>query len=180
MPCKLQIMVVIIILNLFLPNKGLSHDPSWDQLFCSFSSWTSKVPSPSWVFKNMLATANFQETSLLHDDAISFDIVACRPVAGQRSRVKQICNGRCWVAASQTNMFPWKQLNYNNKERWFLRGPCRDLISRTVSWESKVGAMSQLWDICQPVRTSVKNLVRIRYQETSSENIMCTAVQWSL
>jgi hypothetical protein len=35
----------------------------------------------------------------------------------------------------------------------------------------QVGAMSQLWDIRQPIRTLAENLVRIRYQETTSEDI---------
>jgi hypothetical protein len=42
-----------------------------------------------------------------------------------------------------------------------------------------VGAMSLLWDIRQPVRTLAEDIVRIRYQETTSEDIddfMCAAV----
>jgi hypothetical protein len=39
-------------------------------------------------------------------------IVACRPVAGQRARDKQIYKSRCWVTASQTNMFPLQRLKY--------------------------------------------------------------------
>jgi hypothetical protein len=31
--------------------------------------------------------------------------------------------------------------------------------------------MSQLWDICQPVRTLAEDIVQIRYQEMTSENI---------
>jgi hypothetical protein len=31
--------------------------------------------------------------------------------------------------------------------------------------------MSQLWDICQPVRTLAENMVRIRCQETTSEDM---------
>jgi hypothetical protein len=36
-------------------------------------------------------------------------------------------------------------------------------------WEL-VGAMSQLWDIHQPVRTLAEDIVRICYQETTSED----------
>jgi hypothetical protein len=42
-----------------------------------------------------------------------------------------------------------------------------------------VGALSEPWDIRQPVRTLAENIVRIRYQETNSEKIedfMCAAV----
>jgi hypothetical protein len=42
-----------------------------------------------------------------------------------------------------------------------------------------VGAMSQLWDIRQPVRTLAEDSVKIRYQETTSEDtedFMCAAV----
>jgi hypothetical protein len=38
---------------------------------------------------------------------------------------------RYWVTPSQTNMFPWKLLEYNN-ERCFLRGPSRDDIMRSI------------------------------------------------
>jgi hypothetical protein len=37
----------------------------------------------------------------------------------------------------------------------------------------------QLWDICQPVRTLAENTVRIRHQETTSEDMedfMCAVV----
>jgi hypothetical protein len=34
-----------------------------------------------------------------------------------------------------------------------------------------VGTMFQLWDIRQPVRTLTENIIRIRYQETTSEDI---------
>jgi hypothetical protein len=63
------------------------------------------------------------------------NIVACWPVAGQRPRDKQIYGSRWWVKASQTNMFPRKRLNYKNEERSLLRGWCRDVITRSVSWE---------------------------------------------
>jgi hypothetical protein len=39
--------------------------------------------------------------------------------------------------------------------------------------------MSQRWDICQPVRTLAKDIVRIHYQEMTSEDIedfMCVTV----
>jgi hypothetical protein len=45
------------------------------------------------------------------------------------------------------------------------------------SWT--VAAMSELWDIRQPVRTLAENIVRIRYQETTSEDqedFICAAV----
>jgi hypothetical protein len=31
--------------------------------------------------------------------------------------------------------------------------------------------MNQLWDIRQPVRTSAEDIVRIRYKETTSEDV---------
>jgi hypothetical protein len=40
--------------------------------------------------------------------------------------------------------------------------------------------MSQLWDIRQPVRTLAEDIVRIRYQETTSEGIedfICAAIR---
>jgi hypothetical protein len=64
----------------------------------------------------------------------------------------------------------------------FLFDPGRDVIIRTVSWESTVGATSQLWDIRQPVRSLAEDIVRIRYQETTNEDMkdcMCTAVTMS-
>jgi hypothetical protein len=75
--------------------------------------------------------------------------------------------------ALQTNMFPWQRLNYSSEERCFLHGPCQGVINRT-SLE-----FSQLWDIRQPVRTLAEDIVRIHYQETTSEDIedfMCGAV----
>jgi hypothetical protein len=39
--------------------------------------------------------------------------------------------------------------------------------------------MSQLWDIRQPVKTLAENIVRIRYKETTSEDMeefMCAAI----
>jgi hypothetical protein len=42
-----------------------------------------------------------------------------------------------------------------------------------------VGAVSQLWDTRQPVRTSAEDIVVIRYQETTSEDkedFVCAAV----
>jgi hypothetical protein len=106
------------------------------------------------------------------------DIVACRPIAGQQLSYKQIHKSCCWVTASQTNMFPWKWLNYNNEEHCFPCSPCLDVITRIVSWESTVGAVSQLCDIHQPVRTSAEDIVRIHYQETTNENKH--RLQWSL
>jgi hypothetical protein len=53
---------------------------------------------------------------------------------------------------------------YNNEERCFLRGPCRGIISGTKL------ELSVLWDIHQTVRTLGVGIVRIRYQETTSEN----------
>jgi hypothetical protein len=41
-------------------------------------------------------------------------------------------NSHYRVTTSQTNMFPWPQLNYNKEEQNFLCGPCRDVISRTI------------------------------------------------
>jgi hypothetical protein len=62
-------------------------------------------------------------------------------------------------------MFPRKILNYNDEKRCLLRGQCRGVINGT-SLE-----FSQLWDIRWPVRTLAGDIVRIRYQETTSEDI---------
>jgi hypothetical protein len=117
-------------------------------------------------------------------------IVACRPVAEQRPRDMKIYKSRCWVTASQTNIFPRKQLNYN-EERCFLCGPYRVVISGTILelqsvseensrrlvWDGRqsgsyrVGAASQLWGIRQPVRMLAEDIVRICYQETTSEDV---------
>jgi hypothetical protein len=54
-----------------------------------------------------------------------------------------------------------------------LRDPCQGIINRT-SLE-----FSQLWDIRHPVRTLAEGIVKIRYQETTCEDIegfMCAAV----
>jgi hypothetical protein len=61
--------------------------------------------------------------------------MACRPVAGQRLCDNHIYSSRYLVTASQTNMFPRQQLNYNN-EKWCSEWccPCRDVISGT-GWE---------------------------------------------
>jgi hypothetical protein len=102
-----------------------------------------------------------------------YSIVARKPVPGQRSREKKIYKSRCWVTASQTNIYPRQRLNYKNEKRCFLRRPCQGGINVT-SLE-----FSQLWDIRQPVRTLAEDNVRIRYQETTSENIedfICAAV----
>jgi hypothetical protein len=52
--------------------------------------------------------------------------VACRPIARQRSRNKQVYNSRCYVTAPQACF-------HCNRGACFLRGPCRNVISRT-SW----------------------------------------------
>jgi hypothetical protein len=47
----------------------------------------------------------------------------------------------------------------------------------------KVGAMIQLWDIGQPVRTLAEDIVRIRCKKTASEDVgdlMCAAVNIDL
>jgi hypothetical protein len=72
----------------------------------------------------------------IYDDDDDDDNVTCRPFVGQRPRDKLIHNIRYWVTASQTNMLPRQQLNYNNAERCFLCGSCGDVINGT-SWELK-------------------------------------------
>jgi hypothetical protein len=67
-----------------------------------------------------------------------YDIVACKPVAGQRQRTKQKYNSRYWVTAWQKSIFARQQLETATEEWSFLCGPCRDVISRTG------GAMSYL------------------------------------
>jgi hypothetical protein len=39
--------------------------------------------------------------------------------------------------SKQTSTFPWQKLNYNNEERRFLCGLCRDVTSRTVCGKSQ-------------------------------------------
>jgi hypothetical protein len=54
-----------------------------------------------------------------------------------------------------------------------MRGPCQGVISGTSLY------FKQLSDICQPTRTLAEDIVRIHYQETTSEDIedfMCAAV----
>jgi hypothetical protein len=75
--------------------------------------------------------------------------------------------------ASQTNMCQRQRLNYYNENRCFLRGPCQGVINGTNL------EFSQLWDIRQQVRTLAEDSARIRYQETTSEDIedfICAAV----
>jgi hypothetical protein len=60
-------------------------------------------------------------------------------------------------------MFPRKLLNYNNEELCFLCDSCGDVITRTVTWESTVGAMT--------VRMLAEDIVRVRYEGTTSEYI---------
>jgi hypothetical protein len=55
----------------------------------------------------------------------------------------------------------------------FLSWPCRDIITGTA------GATSELWDIRQSVRTLAEDIVKIHYEETTSdyiEDFMCAAV----
>jgi hypothetical protein len=66
---------------------------------------------------------------------VVYSIVARRPVARQQQRDKQIYNNRYRVTALQTNMFARQKLETATEERYFLYGPCWDVISRTVSWE---------------------------------------------
>jgi hypothetical protein len=56
-----------------------------------------------------------------------------------------------------------QQLN-NNEERCFLRGPCQCVINGTCL------ELSQLWNTRQPLRTLAEYIVRISYQETTSED----------
>jgi hypothetical protein len=70
-------------------------------------------------------------------------------------------------------MFVLQQLKTATEERCFLSGPCRDVITRTA------GAMSELCDIHEPVKTLAEDTVRIRYQEMTSEDtedFMCDEV----
>jgi hypothetical protein len=63
-------------------------------------------------------------------------------------------------------------LIYNN-ERCVLRGPCQKVIHGTYL------ELSQIWDIHQPIRTLAEGIVKIRYKETTSEDVedlMCATV----
>jgi hypothetical protein len=80
---------------------------------------------------------------------------------------------KSFVMGLQADMFPWQRLSYSNEEQCFLRGPCQGVINRTSL------KFSQWWDIHQPVRMLAEDIVRIHYQETTSEGIedfMFTAV----
>jgi hypothetical protein len=105
--------------------------------------------------------------------SLTYHTVASGSVAEQRPRDKQIYTSRCWLTASPRNMPPRKRLNHNKEKRCFLRDPCQGVINGT-SLE-----FSQLWDSRQPARTLAEYIYRIRYQETTSEDIedfMCAAV----
>jgi hypothetical protein len=90
--------------------------------------------------------------------------VTCRdPLLGNDRETNN--NKKTYVARQQATIVL-------QQERCFLCSPCRDR-SRTI------GVMSELWDIRQPVRNSAEDIVRICYQETTSEDIeefMCAAV----
>jgi hypothetical protein len=112
--------------------------------------------------------------------------VARKPAAGQRLQKKQIYKSRYWVTVSQTNIFPRQQLIYNNRSVIFCkvrvpRSYKKNKLGAVVSWvgvnqKSRMLVWdghqpeSSLWDICQSVRMYAENIVRIRYQETASEN----------
>jgi hypothetical protein len=79
------------------------------------------------------------------------NIVACRPVAGQRPRGRQIYNGHYRVTASQTNnstatvgynnnglrqQTRTQQLEIATEERCILRGPRRDVKTQVIGVES--------------------------------------------
>jgi hypothetical protein len=69
------------------------------------SNSTYTIEMFSNVFVNCTVTTEFLSVIRLKY------IVACRPVAGQRPRGKQIYNSHYWVTASQTSMLLWQQLN---------------------------------------------------------------------
>jgi hypothetical protein len=69
----------------------------------------NKWPGPRIGWKS-----HWKGQMLSHDFFLqSINILACWPVARQRLWHKQIYSSRYWVTDSQTNMFPWKQLNSN-------------------------------------------------------------------
>jgi hypothetical protein len=57
------------------------------------------------------------------NDRYEENVAACRHIAGQQPRDKEIYKSHCLVTPSQTNMLPWKRLNYNDEEWCFLCGP---------------------------------------------------------
>jgi hypothetical protein len=69
--------------------------------------------------------------------------VACRPIAKQRHRKKQLYNIHYWVTTSQTSMFARQQLESATEEWCFLCGPCRDVKSCVVN-ESQKQAFNML------------------------------------
>jgi hypothetical protein len=60
-------------------------------------------------------SASIKRCSTLDSTVFAKYIVARRSVAGQRPQTKQLFNSRCYVTASQTSMFSWKQLHSNNR-----------------------------------------------------------------
>jgi hypothetical protein len=69
-------------------------------------------------------------------------------------------------------MFARQQLETEIKERRFLRGPCRDVISRTVS-ESEL-VESSWWlrpEIVREFRGKETSAIGSRYRGTASEEV---------
>jgi hypothetical protein len=103
---------------------------------CTYSIISEKVSSKYKLFIN-------HDAIWCYLSPLAFlkikNIVACRPVARQRPRKKQLYNSCCWITASQTSMPARQQLERAAEERCFLYSPCRDVISRRVS-EAEAGS----------------------------------------
>jgi hypothetical protein len=117
----------------------IPHELSWDwtKAFTVRSDWLilpALWHTLRYTYLLMLHTSYEEHSKLYYKTPEKVEnIVACRPIARKRPCNKQLYNSRYWVMASQTNMFQWQKLNYNNEEQCFLCSPCQDVI-RGTSW----------------------------------------------
>lgn len=108
----------------------------------------------------------------------SFGITASNRSVAPNPNDIVLCRPRCWAtheiskytrAVGFVNKHgPTERIEVQQWEVVFLSSPCRDVLTRTFSWESMVEAMNQLY-IHQRVRTSAEDAVRIHYQEMTNE-----------
>jgi hypothetical protein len=113
---------------------------------------------------------NLHDTMLFHRDKyiqyIQY-IMACRPVARQRPRKKQLYNICYWVTASQTSMFAQQPLDTATEERCFMCDPCRDVINRTVS------------EVASRKVTLALTLSEVKWSEVKWSEVKWSEVKWS-
>jgi hypothetical protein len=127
---------------------------------CEFAHRYYRYLVVVWNFPNMGSVITIADTR----------IVACRLAAGQRPRNKQIYKSRCWngfankhVPTEKTELQKWRAV--------FATRSVPRCFNHDIIWELTTGAMSKLWDIRQLVRSLAEDIVRISYQETTSEEI---------